>query len=174
MSARIDTTRTLSDDSIEYIINNFESVNLEDAFISGNFEDANDLFQAIEIIETATLIKPEANPLEAHVIEWINEQAEGYTSDTPHKEAVKDLMHGGCKSGIVGHLIYYTQTNSFVDEYEDEISAIIDDLKDNCGEVDFLFKDGANLKNIKNIMAWCAFEETARNLMIECGYEDEF
>ena len=62
MSARIDTTRTLSDDSIEYIINNFESVNLEDAFISGNFEDANDLFQAIEIIETATLIKPEANP----------------------------------------------------------------------------------------------------------------
>ena len=84
-------------------------------------------------------------------------------------------MKGGCQSGYVGHLTYHTQTSAFVDEFQEDIEKLINDMEDNELEMgEILFKNGISLTQIKNIMAWLAFEETVRNLMIECGYEDEF
>ncbi len=62
---------------------------------------------------------------------------------------------------MVSSLIYYRDTHRFYDEYYDEIEDLRLEFEDNCGEPLKVKGD------LKNFLAWFAFEETAYLLSIE-------
>ena len=66
-----------------------------------------------------------------------------------------DLQRSGCQSGMIGGLIYYYDTHAFFDRYYDEIEELREDYEDNTGEPLRINGD------LKNWLAWFAFEETA-------------
>lgn len=110
-------------------------------------------------------------PLERHVQKWINERGQNY-SDTGVEGALKDLFYGGCQSGMVGHLIYYTDTVKFFKKHRREINELLVEMVDGTGQQpaelfgdkwdkdDPLALDDIN----RNLLAWFGFEETARKL----------
>ena len=131
---------------------------------------------------TATLVKKDANPLEQHVVNWINEQAaDSYTeaNEEAIKSVISNLQRGGCQSGMVPHLIYYNQTTEFFDNYEAEITEVINNFKDGTGDnsiiagnVDkFGNVDDFDMTQLKNRMAWAAFEIVADQIANEAGIE---
>ena len=179
MAARIDTHKELAGDSEQWLIDNFENVDIDDR------EWLEEMFQAINIVETASLVKPGANDLEQHVIDWINDGVSEGTYDNP-KSAVLELMEYGCKNGL-GNLIRTSEQREFLDKYRAHIEVIIEELIDSTGESEFLIRGGEYDRSAQKFVAndfsfdgmherfaWIGFEETARQLMIECGYEEEF
>jgi hypothetical protein len=118
------------------------------------------------------------NALTVYVTQWLLDNAE-----EPNIKAIKatleDLMHGGCQSGFVSELCYYNQTTAFYDKYEDEIWELLEDMADQMGEHNALALIGTfnGAKNVgsaaqfKNLLAWAAFEETARNIANQIGIE---
>jgi hypothetical protein len=76
-----------------------------------------------------------------------------------------DLLSHGCQSGMVGKLIYYTDTHAFYDRYYDEIETLREEMETDFGEP--LHPRG----DLKNWYAWMAFEETARKMADSCGIE---
>ena len=180
MPARIDTKKDVicnHDDLLTW---------MESPICISDPDQFSEFLELFTIEETQTLIKPEANPLEAHVIEWINENVSEGTYDNP-KDTVSALMNHGCKSGFVTHLINTSDQRQFCDDYQEHIEVIIEDLIDNVGEAEHIIRGGEwnhqtqkfshddfSFDNMRERFAFIGFEETARNLIIECGYEDEF
>jgi hypothetical protein len=118
-------------------------------------------------------------PLERNVISWLNSHGADY--DSGWKGALKDLMYGGCQSGMVGHLIYYTDTVKFYKKHQKEIDALLKEAFDSTGytspkdlfgdkwdDSDPLAREDIN----QNLLAWFGFEETARNIARKAGVED--
>ncbi len=66
-----------------------------------------------------------------------------------------DLIHHGCQSGMINSLIYYTDTHRFFDTFYDEIEEMREAVEDETGEPLTIRGD------LKNFLAWFAFEETA-------------
>ena len=79
------------------------------------------------------------------------------------KEFFSDLQTHGCCSGIVSSLIYYSDTHEFFDNHYDEIEAIREEIEFELGEP--LSLDG----DLKNELAWIAFEHEAFHLADELG-----
>lgn len=88
------------------------------------------------------------------------------------------MLHYGCQSGIVGELIYYTNTVHFYKQYRQEINELLYALMNGTGlyapselfgsrwdKEDPLAQDTYN----QNLLAWFGFEETLRNI----GYNFE-
>ena len=84
-----------------------------------------------------------------------------------------DVLYHGCQSGIVGELIYYTDTVKFYKQYRQEINALLYDTMNGIGlyapselfgdkwdKEDPLAQDVYN----QNLLAWFGFEETLRNI----------
>jgi len=123
---------------------------------------------------TAKLLKENANtPLQKNVVNWAIEHKE---SDYSFEQIFKDLFYGGCASGMVGHLIYYTDTIKFYKKHKAEINDLLKDSMFNYGsnspvdlfgdrwdKDDPLCQDETN----QNLLAWFGFEESAR---IICDY----
>lgn len=76
-----------------------------------------------------------------------------------------DLFQHGCISGMVGSLIYYTDTHAYFDKHYDEIQDLMCE-HDWDGIKDRIFNDGADLKNT---LAWWAFEVTALDIANQLG-----
>jgi len=76
----------------------------------------------------------------------------------------QDVMKGGCSSGIVSELIYYTDTYKWYDKYYHEIEDMRSQHEKSIG-VSMLKPDD----DIKNKMAWFSFEETLQNLYNEAA-----
>ena len=74
-----------------------------------------------------------------------------------------DLFVHGCVSGMVSSLIYYADTHAFFDAHYEEIETLRIEAEENLGEPVPLFGD------LKNSLAWFAFEETAIRLVHEIG-----
>lgn len=74
-----------------------------------------------------------------------------------------DVLTYGCKSGIVGELIYYYQTEKFFDTHANEIFDLYNDLVEEFGQID--------MELSKNNLAWLAFEETLRNIACDLDIE---
>ena len=74
-----------------------------------------------------------------------------------------DLLRNGCISGMVNSLICYTDTHAFFDRHYAEIEELRIECQEACGEP--LRIDG----DLKNTLAWFAFEETARTMADELG-----
>ena len=112
--------------------------------------------------------------LREHVENWLKETAEdSYDGD---QEAVyRDLMKGGCQSGMVGHLIYYNDTLAFYQHYQEDIGKLLYQTKESTGlSIEELFGEKwdrhdplARETTNQNLLAWFGFEETARIIMEE-------
>lgn len=66
-----------------------------------------------------------------------------------------DLFTQGCASGMITSLVYYHDTHAFFDKYYNEIEYLREEADDNLSEPILIKGD------LKNVMAWFAFEETA-------------
>jgi hypothetical protein len=118
-------------------------------------------------------VKTPETKLERHVARWLKTTGRDY--DTKAQGAYDDLLQGGCQSGMVGHLIYYSATVPFYKRYASEIDALLAALCQDTGESpaqlfgdkwdadDPLARDTLN----QNLLAWFGFEEAARRLMEE-------
>lgn len=103
------------------------------------------------------IIKSDPNSLRSEVaIEALN-----YGCDIA--SFFSDLLSHGCQSGMIGSLIYYSDTHKFYDSHYDEIETVREELEDAFGES--LHPKG----DLKNWFAWMAFEETARIISDELG-----
>jgi len=70
----------------------------------------------------------------------------------------ENLRNHGCISGMVGSLIYYRDTEIFFDQYYEDIIWLKTEYEEAIGQ------PMAIPHQIKNHLAWFAFEETARVL----------
>ncbi len=100
------------------------------------------------------IIENEVDTLRAYVAQEALEQED-------IKIFFSDLQQYECANGMVGSLIYYHDTHKFFDDYYDEIETLRYDLEDSMGEPMQLKDD------LKNTLAWFAFEETAYHLASE-------
>jgi len=113
-------------------------------------------------------------PLERACAQWLNAEARDYDSGVAG--VINDLRQGGCQSGMVGELIYYTDTVKFYKRYQAEIDDLYakgvrefgkDFLGDKWDDADPFARDVQN----QNLLAWLGFEETCFRLASEAGYE---
>lgn len=112
-------------------------------------------------------------PLQKHVARWLKSTGKEYSNGPAG--AYDDLMTGGCASGMVGRLVYYTDTLRFYRRYRDEIDALLSRTLDDFGYTSpaELFSEAkwdrsdplAHDTQNQNLLAWFGFEETARFLM---------
>jgi hypothetical protein len=119
------------------------------------------------------------NKLEAHVKSWINKMAPDYGSGA--EGVLNDLFQGGCASGMVGHLIYYSDTLPFFKKYKAEILALAKEQASDFGtSVGAMFegfrdwdKDDPLCEDTQNqnLLAWYGFVETAHNLANRAGID---
>ena len=72
-----------------------------------------------------------------------------------------DLASHGCISGLVGWLVRYTDTHKFFDEHYEEIQDLKEEWEDSVWEALMIHGD------IKNFLAWFAFEEVAYRMANE-------
>lgn len=72
-----------------------------------------------------------------------------------------DILKYGCKNGAVSSLIYYAQTHAFFDRFYNDIEALRHEYEENMGVKIDLSND------LKNSLAWFAFEETANQIAQE-------
>ena len=76
-----------------------------------------------------------------------------------------DLLSHGCISGMIGSLIYYRDTHAFYDKHYSDIEWMRTEYEENMGEPLKIKGD------LKNFLAWYAFEETAYQLTGKIGLE---
>lgn len=115
--------------------------------------------------------------LERNVQRWANERAADYENGA--EGVINDLFRGGCASGMVGHLIYYTDTEKFFQTHRREISALLSESVSSSGlQPGELFGDKwyaedplAQETHNRNLLAWFGFEEAARILADRNGIE---
>lgn len=126
------------------------------------------------------LKKPEnETKLERVVRYWLNNRGADYQDGW--KGAYKDLAYGGCQSGVVGELIYYHDTLKFFTKHRDEITKLLKEQMSDMGaggpkelfgskwdDEDPLAAERFN----QNLLAWFAFEETARSIAHANGYDE--
>ena len=89
-----------------------------------------------------------------------------------------DVLDYGCQSGVVGSLIYYSDTVAFYKKFKDEINELLYEIQASTGIYDLKKLFGNNWDEEdpliieaynQNLLAWFGFEETLRNI----GYEFE-
>jgi hypothetical protein len=112
------------------------------------------------------------SPLHKRVINEIISDSEYYNGN--YKERVKarceDVSHG-CSSGVVGSMIYYSDTIAFYKKYKKEILKLLKELCDETGckpwellrdfdEEDLFCEEIQN----QNLLAWFAYEEINNRL----------
>jgi len=73
----------------------------------------------------------------------------------------RDVTEHGCISGMVTSLIYYSQTHQFFETYYEQIEELRQEFEEATGTKLDLGND------LKNTLAWFAFEETAHQLASE-------
>jgi hypothetical protein len=108
--------------------------------------------------------------LEKAVAKWINDRAGDYGGDPCGP--LRDLLYGGCASGIVGGLVYYKDTTKFYADHKADIWELINERAEECGAKNpFEFLAGLNhggnlgsVDEVENFLAWFGFEEAARTI----------
>jgi len=115
------------------------------------------------------------NALTRKVCNYVIERWQDYDNKN---SIFTDVLRYGCQSGIVGELIYYSDTCAFYKRYKEEINNLLYELMNGTGlysptelfgdkwdSEDSLVTDCTN----QNLLAWFGFEETLRNI----GYNFE-
>ncbi len=100
------------------------------------------------------ILKDNPNTIKAEVAEEALEHEDPQTF-------FKDLLQHGCISGMVTKLIYYKDTHAFYDKHYAEIEELREEYETSIGEP-------LQIKNdLKNFLAWFAFEQVAYQLVSE-------
>ena len=114
--------------------------------------------------------------LDRAVCRWANATGQDYEEGA--KGALNDLFYGGCQSGMVSGLIYYTDTLKFYKRHQQDIAALVKEMQDQTGEPiskllrDFDHDDPLCLEQSnQNLLAWFGFEESARVLASRMDWE---
>jgi hypothetical protein len=90
---------------------------------------------------------------------------------------IKDLLKYGCVTGMVGTLIYYTDTAKFYNKYKSEIWEFVSEYADCVGETPLEVINNFNLSKpndattFENNLAWYGFEEAIRQIAEEAEFE---
>jgi hypothetical protein len=100
------------------------------------------------------------NGLVEYVIDSILDRS---TEEDDTVSYMEDVLQHGCVSGIVSSLIYYVDTHQFYDNYYNEI----EDLRLDYLEQGINFFESVADGDLKNTMAWIAYEETLRRVADE-------
>lgn len=87
------------------------------------------------------------------------------TNDAEVETWFKDLLSHGCSSGMISHLIYYKDTHAFFDKHYDEIEDLRNDFEESIGAPLEIKHD------LKNFLAWFAFEQIAHQLAEKLGLD---
>ena len=110
-----------------------------------------------------------------HVCDYVIDRWSDYNDK---KGIFTDVLHYGCQSGIVGELIYYSDTVAFYKQYRQEINDLLYEIMNETGlySPTELFGDKwdkedplAQYDYNQNLLAWFGFEEALRNI----GYNFE-
>ena len=94
-----------------------------------------------------------------------NSVKESYDIDT-----LKEIVEHGCASGVANDHIYYNQTVSFFEDYEDEIIEYIADTLGGEFNEELWTNNPCNITGYKNDTVWTFVELVASQLVDE--YED--
>ena len=76
------------------------------------------------------LKRASTNPLTKHVCNYVIDRWGDYDNK---RYIFTDVLDHGCQSGIVGELIYYSDTVRFYKQYRQEINALLYELMDSTG-----------------------------------------
>ena len=102
-----------------------------------------------------------------------NSNAFNEIANTYDHETMQEIVNHGCVSGVCNEHIYYADTISFFDKYEEEI---LSELEDRFG-VDTLvsiFKENdASLKHYKNDVVWLYIEDVC-SIVLTTLEEEEY
>lgn len=111
--------------------------------------------------------------LERHAVRWLNDSAD-YSDGATGR--YKDLMHGGCQSGIVGHLIYSRDCCRFLRYHREEINRLLAEALSEYGfksPADLIrewdTEDPLGLDTNADRLARFGFETAARNVAQRAG-----
>ncbi|MBL7799824.1 MAG: hypothetical protein JNL95_03785 [Chitinophagales bacterium] len=105
-----------------------------------------------------TSLQTIASKEEQTIEKYVAEKALGYCEKHP-ENFFSDILTYGCASGMVSGLVYYADTHTFFDTYYEEIEALRMEYESSTG-------CQINLQDVdlKNTLAWFAFEQIAYNL----------
>lgn len=92
---------------------------------------------------------------------------------------LQDIAKHGC-SGGVGGFIYYNETCAFHDEHEAEIWDMLEEDREDSGEINILdligsfngAKNVGSMTQLKNMLCWYAVERTANEIINEIESDD--
>ena len=113
------------------------------------------------------------NELTKRVCDYVIDEWNDYNDK---KHIFTDVLYHGCQSGMVGFLIWYSDTTAFYKKYIEEINALLYNVQSSTGlysmkdlfgkkwdEEDPLAIEDYN----QNLLAWFGFEETLRNIGLQ-------
>ena len=113
------------------------------------------------------------NELTKRVCEYVIDEWNDYNDK---KHIFTDVLYHGCQSGMVGFLIWYSDTTAFYKKYIEEINTLLYNVQSLTGlysmkdlfgkkwdEEDPLAIEDYN----QNLLAWFGFEETLRNIGLQ-------
>ena len=110
------------------------------------------------------------SPLEKRVCNYVLDEWNNYSDK---KYIFTDVLYHGCQTGVVGFLVYYSDTVRFYKQYREEIDNLLYDLMGDLGtdSMSALFGDRWDKEDPlgredynQNLLAWFGFEETLRNI----------
>lgn len=114
-------------------------------------------------------IKRKGNSLVKDVCNYILNEWSNYDDK---RNIFTDVLNYGCQSGMVGHLIYYSDTTKYYEKHKKQINDLLQEtIKGTCCDCKGLFGDKwdeddplvLETQN-QNLLAWFGFEETMRNI----------
>lgn len=115
-------------------------------------------------------LKSNATPLQKRVCNYVIDEWGNYDDK---KHIFTDVLNYGCQSGMVGFLVWYSDTIRFYKQHKSEIDEMLYELMSETGiySLPELFGDKwdkedplANSDFNMNLLAWFGFEETLRKL----------
>ncbi len=90
--------------------------------------------------------------------------------ETYDLETLREIVEHGCVSGVAHNHIYYSDTLTFFDHFEDEIIEYIADTLGGEFNEELWNNNPCNITGYKNDTTWCYVELVASQLVDE--YED--
>ena len=102
-----------------------------------------------------------------------NSNAFNEIANTYDHETMQEIVNHGCVSGVCSQHIYYADTITFFDKYEEEI---LSELEDRYGVetlVEIFTRNDASLKHYKNDVVWLYIEDVC-SIVLTTLEEEEY
>jgi len=122
------------------------------------------------LLKNVKQLKVDATPLKKRVCNYVIDEWGNYDDK---KNIFTDVLNYGCQSGMVGFLIWYSDTVRFYKQYKQEIDDLLYNLMYETGiySLPELFGNKwdkedplGNSDFNMNLLAWFGFEETLRDV----------